>query len=57
MNVLTECMYACHVYLPGANRNYRRSLNPLKLELGLTVNHHVGTEDGNEVLCKSSTFT
>lgn len=45
MNVLTECMHACHVYLPGDNRNYRRSLNSLNLELGLTVNYHVGTGD------------
>lgn len=57
MNVLSECMYACHVYFPGAHRNYRRSLISLNLELRLIVNYHVGTKDWSEVLCKSSTCT
>jgi len=36
MSVLLACM--CTVYMPGQ----KRVLNPLKLELGMAVSHHVG---------------
>lgn len=46
MIVLSACMWAPHVCVPGTGRDHKRALNPFKPELWIIVSHHVGS--GNQ---------
>lgn len=52
------CMHVCTTcvcLLPVEVRKW--ALDPLKMELQIVVNHHVGAEKGAQVLCKIGTFS
>jgi hypothetical protein len=44
----------CTACMLGAQRGYKRALDPLEQELQTVLNLHVGAGNPTQVLCKSS---
>lgn len=53
MSILLAWMYVYHM-CPGAGRGKKRVSDFLDLELGMGMNHHVGSGKQTRVLSKSS---
>lgn len=53
MVCLCVCTYAYHAH-SGAHRGQKRTLDPIELELNITVTCHISAENKIWFLCKSS---
>lgn len=47
-------MYVCEAHTCLVLKDNKTALDPLKLELGMILRHHVDADKGNQVLCNSS---
>lgn len=56
VRVFCLCVYMHSMWVPSAHRDQKRAFNPLKLELQMIVNFHVGAGNKTQILWRAASI-